>query len=241
MQTVGLQVPYLIDADQSPVTVFTQIRNILPMSLQNKLQHIRDEHDRLQWIVGDLFNEIYSYVKANEVEATRGDVANYLLFNLGMENDRSFSSVMVDAATAGFYPFEARRKYAVLPFSHFRFAARFGADAGDVLKTALEFIDQYGKPPSCRWLERQYQSNLFERDARATDPGSNLTPGAAAALTGSFGEMPEFQYQPPADGPVNDVRYHVQGLRGAVVRLPEPKAKLIAQIVALCEQALEII
>ncbi len=233
-----IETPFFVDAENSPVSLFSEIKNVLPLSVQNKLIHLRDEHDRLQWVVGDLYNEIYAHVRANGVQATRADVANYLLYSLGLEDERGFSSVLVDAATAGFYPSEIREKYSVLTFSHFRFAASFGENACSVLDEAMTFFDTYSRPPSVRWLKKQYQFFTNEQAAAASDPGSSLTPGASAAISGTFGRGPDWYKSGPVQ-PIDRVQYYVQGLKGVVPGLSGVRGDLIAKIIALCEQALE--
>lgn len=229
---------FFVDADGSPVAVFSAITRVLPLSVQNKIAHLRDEHDRLQWLVGDLFNEIYGLVRSNRVDATRSDVANYVLHVLGLEGDRGFSSVLTDAATAGFYPSEIRARYSVLAFSHFRFAASFGGDAVAVLDEAMKFFDQYSRPPSVRWLKKQYEFQTTQRAASSVEPGAAMTPEASAATMGSFGRGPDFQVSPPAQ-PIDRVRFYVDGLRGTVTRLPGVRGDLVARIIALCDEALE--
>lgn len=237
MRTDELTVPYTVEVEGSS-EVFSQIKKVLPMSLQSKIMHIRDEHDKLQWVVGDLFNDIMAYVRANEVEATRPDVANYLLFNLGLDGERSFSSVLIDAAAAGFWSRELREKYSVLPFSHFRFAAGFGMDAAVVLDTAMQFLDQYGRPPTRKWLEKQYHFNTLEMGANAQEPYGDLTPTASAYITGSYGEGPAYTHNPPS-APTANIKYHIQELKKSVLQLPNKPGGLVAKIVTLCEQALE--
>ena len=236
MQTTELKAPYIVDAEGS-YQVFSEIKQVLPMSLQNKIMHIRDEHNKLQWIVGDLFNDIMAYVRANDVQATRPDVANYLLFNLGLDGERSYSAVLIDAAVAGFWPKELREKYSVLPFSHFRFAAGFGTGAAAVLDTAMEFFDRYGRPPTRKWLEKQYHFNTLEMAANAQEPDGELTPSASAYMTGSYGDGPAYTHNPPPTSTAN-IKYHVQELKKSVVQLPNA-GRLVAQIITLCEQVLE--
>jgi hypothetical protein len=236
--TATSKTPYIVDMDHAPIIIFTKIHEVIPERLQAKIVHLRDEHDRLQWLVGDLFNEIYSYVKANQVEATRADCANYLLYVMGLEDQRSYSSVLIDAATAAFYSGQARKDYSVLPFSHFRFAAGFAEQSRMVLETALNFFDQYNRPPSIKWLQRQYSAQLLHQAAEAAEPGASITPAARAATSGTYGEGPTFEGEPQGE-PVERVRWHVAALRGAVARLSDVDGKIIAQIVTLCDRALD--
>lgn len=230
----------IVNVETSPIVVFSAIKQVIPDAVQNRIIQLRDENDRLQWRLGDLFNEIYSYVRANKVEATRADVANYLLQSLGMEDERSYSSILIDAATAAFYPAKPRSDFNVLPFSHFRFAAGFGPEANKVLETAMLFFNQYGRPPSIKWLKKEFSLDLFELAAKASDPKQAITPEAQAGKIGSFGQGPDYE-QEPIGGPVERVRYHVYALRNTVPALPIKNAQLVAQIVALCNDALDLL
>lgn len=222
-----------------PRDLFVAIRRVLPETVKAKIMHTRDQHDRLQWIVGDLFNEIYVCVKANAIEATRADVSIFTLYELGMEDERSYSSVLIDAATAAFYPVEARKEFAVLPFSHFRFAASFGDQYRGVLDMAMRFMGQYNRPPSAKWLKAQYNVALAGIDEQANEPGAPLAPAAMAEISGDFGHRADVAPTPPDGERVEKIRYHLQALQSEVNALPGTLGPLVAQIILLLQQVLE--
>ena len=165
-------------------TMFLRIEKVVPEDVSARLESVCEIEDKLQWVKGDLVNEIWKNVQGSGVKNKRGnpytflDVcffvsAKYLRFS------RSFNTVKAWALTARRYSLEVRAHYRgeELPFAHFAYAAKkiFDVDSStgqkrwqDVLDHSMDQYEKLGRCISVSDLERHFEGKKKTQTTYAT-------------------------------------------------------------------------
>jgi len=129
----------------------------------NALLNWRDLFVKGYWEIGDLVNEEWSYVVANNIQAMKAEVQACF----GEVMGRSARTIRVYADTAEFYGKDAREKYNVLPYKHFIFAMTYPAQAAtwmEILDYSLSEFFRRGHAAGWRDLQEYFQTRKRDRE-----------------------------------------------------------------------------
>lgn len=128
----------------------TSLTSVIPQSYLDELIQIRDDMTNSYWKIGDIANAICAFSIANRLPADKMRV----YAAVGLVVGKAQRSVRLYSFISNFYPYSARKEYEVLPYYHFVLAAQFesGTRWKEVLDTAMDFIDNYGVPPTLEKL-----------------------------------------------------------------------------------------
>lgn len=127
------------------------VSRVAPDDILNRLTAISQSLYRSYMEIGDIANELYAIVRANDMSYTFVQICAFV----AEYADRSPAMVMDYAKCAQFYPEEARQEFDGLPFSHFQLARSFiGADEQGtplwqrVLEMSRDYAAEHGRAPS---------------------------------------------------------------------------------------------
>jgi hypothetical protein len=225
-----------IDLSAIPATVdltqaYREISNVVSDDTLHKLEVIKAAFSAGSWGLGDVANEVYAAVLANRLPYTRKVVclwvANYL------DNDEHAPATIEDyAMVAGYYDDEWRQMYAVLPFSHFRYAMKFDDQCQQVLDESVRLLDLHGKPPSVKVLRGRFegtgepgQDREAYRHTHAVDAADSPQSSPLAVVGGST---------PKSSDDLSKIAGAVRTLTGILVKfhgLTGKQRSLIGQII----------
>jgi hypothetical protein len=134
---------------------YNQLSNALPSGLSDRLDAVGESLRKSFWEIGDIANEVVAFVKANDLPFDLRTIYSVI----GDKVDRGLASVRDYAECAAFYPVKIRRKYDLLPFSHFNYSRYLYGDDVDgrplwekALDAAQEYARLWSKKPSERVL-----------------------------------------------------------------------------------------
>lgn len=232
---------------------FSQIQKLVPDTILEKLQAVADADTDLCWQIGDTVNELYDYVVANNIPATKVDVCEFAAWY--MQSDRSPNTIREYARISAKFPPIIRQQFYFLRFAHFRTAAMFDGKEIDALTWAADYLSEHGVLPSTQKIkdaffgnERQPQehSNLAEAEVSAATTTAPNEYSAVSGLSVVQSVEPLEVFSPlsmPSGGGEHTFLLYVVGLlEQAIPRLRNryPRiASLLAQAAAIARQEVE--
>jgi len=128
----------------------TTVSRLIPKSYLEDLIQLREEMTMSYWKIGDITNAIITMSVANKMPIEKMKVYQAV----GSVVGKADRSVRLYSYLASFYPPDIRKLYEVLPYSHFVVACQYkgGSEWEEVLNKALDFMDEFGLPPSVERL-----------------------------------------------------------------------------------------
>jgi hypothetical protein len=219
-----------------PVSTFQQIRSVLTENQQAALIDLREESSSIQWQAGDLVNDLYMQIMANNVQASIMDVCSFVsdeIYNLFAP-----TTLRIYSAVAKFYPVLDRASFDNYSFWIFRYATRFEADWHKVMDYVDEFCDKHARQP-------------YEREVRAYfEPAQELlnqvtpAPGAEDYVIQLPPEIQAIEQAALTNACKSSLKVIITGLLNLIAptisELQDPTAKqLLAQIGSMAKQLLE--
>lgn len=213
------------------IKMFADIRHVIPMELENKIDDLRERESHLSWDYGMIANEIYQYIVANNLPYTKLEACGYLARMT--DNDRAPNTILRYAQVAEFFANKKSwERYEFLPFSHFELAMRMGDRWREVLDKAVSLMAMnFGRPPSRAKLERIFFPDLVEKQLEnVTPPEPPYDPRLGTARL----EVLETE-----DDAITDLLAQLQAKLGGFQRRHPGIAPLIAQALIIISKALE--
>lgn len=173
--------------------------SVVPQAISDELIFIGQQMSDNFWRVGDLVNQAYELILANNKDVPKMALFGWAARRVGM----SASWVRKNSYLAAFFPEEVRKKYEPLPAAHFEFAMRFRNKEPDgtyvwqtILDRSIEYFEDRGFAPNVDALERAFQERL-EAEKEDLQHGELPPPPVSAAITGE-------EDHPEEDGEEND-------------------------------------
>lgn len=216
-----------------PVSIFAMIRSIITENQQATLIDLREKTSAIQWQAGDLVNDLFMQVMANNMQASIMDVCCFVsdeIYSLFAP-----STLRIYAAVAKFYPVHERTED--YSFWMYRYATRFEQQWDKVFIWADGFSDAYARQP-------------YEREVRGYfEPATMLMQELQSPCQEQDKPQLPIEIQAIEDAAVtqgykSSLKVIIAGLLsfipGALPELHDPEAKrLLSQIGVLVKQLLE--
>lgn len=134
--------------------------NLLPEDIVNKLLYWRDQFVKGFWEVGDLTNMAWAHIVANNHNINKMRLYDIVGEIVGREG----RTIREYATMSEFYSLEARRKYDILPYSHFVFAQGYNRKVNweKFLDTAMDMTARLGYVPAVIKVVRELEGKKEE-------------------------------------------------------------------------------
>jgi hypothetical protein len=170
----------ILDEDQVVDVPLLDVGDVIratPDEIQQRLLQIGETIGQHRWEIGDTANRIMYELYVTRQRVTMGTVCAAVA--LMCKGEISPSTVQKYSLNADFYSLEERQRYDPLPWSLFEFARMFGDRWRVILDFAMEYLAEYGHPPTRVLLDRQFEGLLLEAQQ---DMMPSLTDGGVDML-----------------------------------------------------------
>ena len=117
------------------------------------------------WSIGDYTNTLLDRVRRGHIIGTAAAV--YGAVRAMLNQEVSVRTIERWARVAAHYTPAMRHQYDMLPFAHLELACRYGGEWWRVLDASMNYLSEYGRPPSVEWLIR-YMANKLDDDDNET-------------------------------------------------------------------------